>query len=110
MNTPAGTLTDATIAMRGTLSLQDGDFDASLGSVTLLSTETATARLGPVGAGASYTGATLTVQRYIPAGKTNWRFLGSPVTGNTMDDWQDDFITAGYPGSAYPIFRPPGDG
>jgi hypothetical protein len=107
VNTPAGTLTDATIAMRGTLSLQDGDFDASLGSVTLLSTETATARLGPVGTGASYTGTTLTIQRYIPAGSTSWRFLGSPVTGNTIANWQDDFFTAGYPGSAYPIFLDP---
>ncbi|MEZ4756541.1 MAG: PKD domain-containing protein [Flavobacteriales bacterium] len=111
VNTPNGCLTDATIAVRGTLLLEDGAFDASLGSVTLISNVDGTARLGPVGATASYVGSTFTMQRYIPAGSTNWRFLGSPVSGNTIANWQDDFFTAGYPGSAYPeFFDPPGSG
>ncbi len=110
-NTPGDVLTDATIAIRGTLSLQDGEFDASLGNVTLVSTAAGTARLGPVGAGASYTGTNFTVQRYIPAGATNWRFLGSPVAGRTIFHWKDDFYTAGFPGSHYPeFFDPPGSG
>jgi hypothetical protein len=110
-NTPGDVLTDATIAIRGTLSLQEGEFDASLGNVTLVSTAAGTARLGPVGAGASYTGTNFTVQRYIPAGATNWRFLGSPVAGRTIFHWKDDFYTAGFPGSHYPeFFDPPGSG
>jgi len=105
-NVPGDLTTDATLNIRGTLLLEDGDFDASTGALTLVSTSTGTGRLGPVGSGASFTG-NMTVQRYIPAGHTNWRMLGSPVAGQTVNNWQDDFITAGYPGSAYPNFDQP---
>ncbi len=77
-----------------------------LGSLTLTSTATGTGRLDSVAATASYTG-NMTVQRYIPAGATNWRFLGSAVAGPTVNNWQDDFITAGYPGSQHPNFDDP---
>lgn len=106
VNTPLGTLTDATLSIRGTLQLDGGDFDASLGTVTLASAASGTGRLGPVASGASYTGS-ITMQRYIPAGHTNWRMLGSAVAGQTVNNWQDDFITAGYPGSQYPNFDMP---
>lgn len=106
VNTPAGTLTDATLLIRGTLQLDDGVFDATLANVTLTSTATGTGRLGAVGSGASYNG-NMTVQRYIPAGHTNWRMLGSPVAGATVNDWKDDFYTAGFPGSHYPNFYSP---
>lgn len=109
-NTPGDLLTDAAIEIRGTLLLQDGEFDASLGSVTLASDASGTGRLGPVAATADFTG-DMTVQRFIPAGATNWRFLGSPVAGQTINEWKDDFITAGFPGSHSPGFsNPPGSG
>lgn len=44
----------------------------------------------------------ITMQRYIDAGETNWRFLTTPVAGTTLEDWDDDFITSGYPGSDHP--------
>ena len=106
VNTPMGTLTDATIAIRGTLQLDAGELDASLADITLRSQAGGTGRLGPVGATASYTG-NITMERYIPAGHTNWRMLGSPVGGQTVANWQDDFFTAGYPGSQYPNFYNP---
>ena len=106
VNTPQGTLTDATLNIRGTLQLDAGDFDASLGNVTLASTASGTGRLGPVGANADYIG-NLTVQRFIPAGHTNWRMLASPVAGAKVQHWKDDFITAGFPGSHYPAFDSP---
>jgi len=105
-NTPGDLLTDATINIRGTLLLEDGEFDASLGSVILQSDNTGTGRLGPVASGATFTG-DMTVQRYIPAGATNWRFLGSPVAGQTVNEWKDDFYTAGFPGSHSPGFSNP---
>lgn len=106
VNTPQGTLTDATIAIRGTLQLDGGEFDASTGNVTLTSNATGTGRLGAVAGGASYSG-NITVQRHIPAGATNWRMLGSPVAGQTVNNWKDDFFTAGFPGSHYPNFYNP---
>jgi hypothetical protein len=106
VNTPQGTLTDATISIRGTLLLENGNFDVSGGNLMLASSASGTGRLGPVASGASYSG-NITVQRYVPAGHTNWRMMGSAVAGQTVNNWQDDFITAGYPGSAYPNFDQP---
>jgi hypothetical protein len=90
------------LGISGTLQLA-ADLDASEGTVQLNSDASRTGRLGPVPAGVTYTG-NLTVQRYIPGGATNWRLLGSPVAGATVNAWQDDFITAGYPGSQFPTF------
>ena len=103
INTAAGASTDADLLIGGTLELMDGDLDASSGSVTLISDENATGRLGEVSPTASYTG-NITVQRYIPGGATNWRMLGSPVEGATVAQLDDDFFTAGFPGSDYPEF------
>ena len=110
VNTTAGTTVTGGMGIFGTLQLNDGAFNASGATVVLRSDATRTGRLGPVDPSASYTG-DLTVQRYIPGGATNWRLLGSPVAGETVNDWKDDFFTAGFPGSHYPNFYdPPGSG
>lgn len=110
VNTASGTTVTGGVGIFGTLLLADGDFDATAATVQLRSDATRTGRLGPVAATADYLG-DLTVQRYIPGGATNWRLLGSPVAGATVNGWQDDFITAGYPGSQFPNFQdPPGSG
>ncbi len=44
----------------------------------------------------------ITMQRYIDAGATNWRFLSSAVTGATLSQFNDDFETSGYPGATSP--------
>ncbi len=96
--------------VQGTLQLAGGAFDATNANVRLISNATRTGRLAPVDPGASYLG-NLTVERYIPGGVTNWRLLGSPVGGRTVQHWKDDFFTAGFPGSHYPNFYdPPGSG
>ncbi len=91
-----------TTDIRGTLLLENGAFTVS-GGTRLVSNAAGTARLGPVGAGATYTG-DLIVERYIPGGATNWRLLGSPVAGRTVFHWKDDFFMAGFTGSHYPNF------
>ncbi len=103
----AGVAVLGNLDIRGTLLLADGDFDATSATVRLRSVDAGTTgRLGPVGATADYLG-DLTVQRRIPSGVTNWRLLGSNVEGRTINDWNDDFITAGFPGSNYPNFDDP---
>lgn len=103
-------VTTPVVRVNGTLQLDNGTLDASATDVQLASTGTSTARLGPVAPTASYTGQ-LRMERYIPAGVTDWRLLCSPVQGRTIADWTDDFFTAGFPGSAYPNFQsPPGSG
>lgn len=101
-NTASGVVLDANVHIRGTLQLNDGVFTAN-GVVSLVSNASGTGRLGPVSPDAEYSG-NLTVQRYIPGGATNWRLFGSPVQGRTVADWNDDFFTAGFPGSNYPNF------
>jgi hypothetical protein len=46
----------------------------------------------------------ITMQRYIDAGSTNWRFLTSAISGTTLADFNDDFITSGFTGSDFPTF------
>ncbi|MFZ1689253.1 MAG: hypothetical protein WAU70_17655, partial [Flavobacteriales bacterium] len=86
----------------GALELADGDLAAN-GILHIASNpEHGDARVAPI------TGGTISgnvrVFRYIDAGATNWRFLTAPVSGRTLQDWQDDFFTSGYPGSAFPSF------
>jgi hypothetical protein len=108
VNTPNGTTLTGTLDFRGTLQIVQGNFDATGAAVTLISNADGTGRLGEVSG--SYTG-DMIVQRYIPGGATNWRLLGSPVAGATVDQWKDDFITAGFPGSHFPdFFNPPNSG
>lgn len=92
-----------TLKIRGTLQLDNGNFDGNNKEVQLISTGTGTARLGPVAATASYS-SKLRVERYVPAGVTDWRLLSSPITAEIVQDWTDDFYTAGFPGSTYPNF------
>jgi hypothetical protein len=101
-NTAAGVVMDANAQIRGTLQLNDGTFTAN-GVVSLISNASGTGRLGPVSPTADYSG-NLTVNRYVPGGATNWRLFGSPVQDRTVADWNDDFFTAGFPGSNYPNF------
>ena len=97
-----------TVKVRGTLQLDNGNFNANNKIVQLVSTATGTARLGPVSPTASYS-SFLQMDRYIPAGVTDWRLLASPIQGKTVLQWADDFVTAGFPGSQYPGFdSPPG--
>ena len=44
----------------------------------------------------------ITMQRYINAGGTNWRFLTSATSGMTLAEFAGDFETTGFTGSDYP--------
>ena len=46
----------------------------------------------------------ITMERYIDAGATDWRFLTSAVSGTTIADFNDDFITSGFTGSDAPLW------
>ncbi len=44
----------------------------------------------------------MTMERYVDAGATEWRFLTSAVSGATLADFNDDFETSGYTGATSP--------
>ena len=87
--------------LRGIMSIEAGSFITN-DSLTVISDSIGTASIGEItGAGIS---GEITMERYIDAGETNWRYIGSAVSGATIADFNDDFTTAGYPGSLFPNF------
>jgi PKD repeat protein len=89
--------------IRGTLSLNTGVFTTTGFNFTLLSDVNGTARIGRI-TGGDITGPVVQ-QRYIYQGPTNWRQLAAPVDAQTFQAWNDDIVTAGFPGSDYPNFN-----
>lgn len=71
-----------------TLTLTNGLFSTN-NNFTLISDASATARIAEI-TGGSITG-DITMQRYVPAGKTSWRQLGTAVSGQSVAGWSDDF-------------------
>ena len=69
----------------------------------LLSDSTGTGYISELANGAFISG-NVEMQRYIPEGATDWRFLGTPIKNQTLESLNDDFITSGYPGSTAPWF------
>lgn len=58
-------------------------------NLTLVSSDTATARLGKITSGNSING-NVTVERYIPVHTKAWQFLSTPTTGQTIKQaWQE---------------------
>jgi SprB repeat len=47
----------------------------------------------------------ISMERYIDPGATWWRYIGSAVEGATIEQFNDDFATAGYAGSLFPNFN-----
>ena len=109
VDAPGGVTALARTDIRGTLWIDDGVFTA-VERVRLRSTASGTGRLAPLYNDADYAG-NLVQERFIPGGATNWRLMGSAVADATVADWNEDFFTAGFPGSDYPSFQsPPGSG
>jgi hypothetical protein len=95
------TVTSGLWELRGVMSILGGSFITN-DALTVISDANGTGSIGEIiGVGIS---GEITMERYIDAGATNWRYLGSAVAGATIGDFNDDFITAGYPGSHFPNF------
>ena len=89
----------SSINLQGTLTLTNGVFNTN-NSLTLLSNASGTANIAAI-TGGSISGS-ITMERYIDAGQTNWRFFTSPVLNSTLEDWNDDFETSGFLGTDAP--------
>ncbi|MBK9540102.1 MAG: PKD domain-containing protein [Flavobacteriales bacterium] len=106
------TLNSNLMSVRRTLEMTNGGtFNANNSgnpnrNLVLASSATGTGRLGPVSAGPSFLGQ-IRMERFVPAGITNWRLISAPTNGNALSSLEDDFVTAGYPGSEFPLFDQP---
>ncbi len=86
-----------TLALIGASSSFDADGSGGLGDFTLVSTDDNPATDGNIAAlttPANFTG-NVTVERYISSGTSRWRYIGSPVSGLTIADWQGEFPISG---------------
>jgi hypothetical protein len=83
----------------GALTVQQGILNTS-DALVLRSDADGTARVATINSGNIIGDAV--VQRYIPAGETNYRMLASAVQDATIQDWKDDFLTSGFQGSHWP--------
>lgn len=86
----------------GTVDVQNGTLITS-DSLTLLSSETVTGRIATLTTGDVQ--GQVTCERYVisntgPYG--GWHFFSSPVSGKTLEDFNDDVFTSGFLGSDYP--------
>lgn len=96
------TIQGAQVDLKGKLFIGEGTLNTG-DLITLKSDADGTACFGPLLGGAEIEGQ-ITVQRYINAPQNGWAQLASPVTNQTFENWNDDFITTGFPGSNYPNF------
>ncbi len=96
----AGVSLTANENILGTLTLTTGTFTTTGFTFTLISNVLGTARIAQITTG-NIVGS-IKMQRYIYNGPTQWRELCAPVTGTTLQDWNDDLVTSGFPGSDFP--------
>jgi len=100
LDNSAGSYLSSNQSITGELTITSGTFTTTGYDLKLISDANGTARIAPILG--DFAG-NITMERYI-AGVTDWRFLAAPVTGATINDWQDDFYTTGFPGSSYPSY------
>ncbi|MDG1159199.1 MAG: hypothetical protein P8N19_06875 [Flavobacteriales bacterium] len=102
-NTGSGVTLLSDVNIEGVLSPEEGTLDLGTSDLTLISDATGDGGIGPFRNGASIVG-DITMQRYIGSGQQDWVNLGAPLTGLTIDDWNDDFPTTGFPGSDFDVY------
>jgi len=90
--------------LEGLLSIQAGTFFTN-DSLRIISNMNGTGSIGEItGIGIS---GKIIMERYIDAGETYWRYIGSAVKDASISQFNDDFTTSGYPGASYPNFNWP---
>ena len=95
------TIENGVLNLEGSLDITAGTFNTN-DSLVVISNAFGTGRIGEItGTGIS---GEIEMQRHIDAGETYWRYFSSAVSGATIAQYNDDFVTAGYPGSTYPTF------
>lgn len=113
-NSLGGVSVTGIIIFNGILQVNSRSFGTTgIGSIIMTATGATTyAKIGPLGSGASLIGTNWTVGAYIDGPATAyWQYLGSPVNGATLADWDNDsrFYMSGVGGNdgnaCCPIFR-----
>jgi len=90
----------------GVVSIPSGTLTTN-NRLILSSRPTGTGSIGTIGSGSSVSGQ-VTLERFIPdlsvaplSGNGSWVALGTPITGATVQQWNETVITTGFPGADY---------
>lgn len=95
---------NASLTINREFNITSGNFDANNNPIRLVSDMNGTALIGDLSSGTLSNAGNTTLERYIPGGVTNWRNLGTAMMDNTLEQWDNDFITSGIPNSDFPTF------
>jgi hypothetical protein len=87
------------VYLRGNMSMLAGDVTTN-NKLTLISDVSGTGMIGTIVSGSVI--GDVTVQRYHQSTNVGWINLCSPVQGQTLQGWNDDLVTTGFPGSDNP--------
>jgi len=95
---------ESDVSVSGNIQVTPGaTIDVAPTSLLILTSDAlSTGRLGTLSGGSTFTGE-LMMERFIPAGVTSWRTMGSAVQGQTLAEWNDDFFTTSFPGADAPL-------
>jgi len=109
-NSMGVTLNSGALTLQRAMDISGGSVLATNGNLTFLSDSNETAYLKELTTGNSIQG-NVTVERYLNESSGNWWYmLGSPVTGSTLADWNNELYMSGFtgtnsPGGAVSVYR-----
>ncbi len=94
------------IKPNGVVSILRGTFNTG-NNLVLRSSSLGTASIGTIATGSSLTGQ-VTLERFLPnltaaplVGNGSWIAIGTPLTGATVQQWNETVVTTGYAGADY---------
>lgn len=110
MSNAAGVTTSSAMTISGTITVSAGTFTTGATTITLTSTAGNTGRIG--NSAGSISGSDWRAQRFIPASTVNWDDISTPISGNTLSDWDNELymsIASGCPdgtaGGWYSVYQ-----
>lgn len=102
LNNGDGLSSTIPINLYGQFRPRAGTFNTN-NQLILISNINGTGSIGTISNGADVTGQ-ITLQRFIPTAPQYYVYLSNPLLNQTLQHWNDDMVTTGFPGSDYPSY------
>ena len=103
LDNAAGLTANIPVSLKGQLRPIEGTFNTN-NQLTLISNLQGSGSIGEIHSGADVIGQ-ITLQRFVPQAPQHWVYLTNPILNQTIQNWNDDIITTGFPGSDYPSYN-----
>lgn len=103
LDNAAGLTANIPVSLKGQLRPFEGTFNTN-NQLTLISNLQGSGSIGRIYSGADVIGQ-ITMQRFVPQAPQHWVYLINPILNQTIQNWNDDIITTGFPGSDYPSYN-----